>query len=366
MKTFIATLATALVQATKYESLMAHMAEENAKIADRYNKNPYNGTGDAVQIEIDGVQVTKYIATMDWGNCSTTGSQIYCPGPSSRAYIMDSPSYDSNNPQYYEANLLGGSVEWDADLSQHECGCINTFYTVSMPAKDWNGNYSGGDPFHYCDANGVGGDWCPEFDLMEANKYAFQTTPHHCDGPNDKGHYSSCDTGGSAHNSVDQALSFGPGQTIDTNRPIHVKVEVTVDGSGSANQVITTISQDGNQQQMINSDAGYLSQMNDALTAQVFVISNWQGDAGWLWKNKCSGSCWNSPGETISNIKIKSGSGKPQPGPKPDPSKKWKFGDNCKSASDCKESTCSQSQCKWSWPADASWDSPDADCRCDV
>ena len=117
---------------------------------------------------------------------------------------------------------------------------------------------------------------------------------------------------------------------------------------------------------MFNNDAGYLSQMNDAFQAQVFVISNWQGDASWLWKNKCSGSCWNSPGETISNIKIKSGSGKPQPGPKPDPSKKWKFGDNCSKASDCTESSCSLSQCKWSWPADASWDSPDAACRCDV
>lgn len=34
------------------------------------------------------------------------------------------------NPHYFLPNLLGGSVEYDVDLSQHECGCIAAFYLV--------------------------------------------------------------------------------------------------------------------------------------------------------------------------------------------------------------------------------------------
>ena len=36
----------------------------------------------------------------------------------------------------------------------------------------------GGD--FYCDANQVGGTFCPEMDVSEANKYAMASTPHTC------------------------------------------------------------------------------------------------------------------------------------------------------------------------------------------
>ena len=43
-----------------------------------------------------------------------------------------------------------------------------------MPGKDWNGNYvKGGQGDYYCDANQVGGTFCPEFDIMEANKFSW-------------------------------------------------------------------------------------------------------------------------------------------------------------------------------------------------
>merc|ERR1712223_1671658 len=78
----------------------------------------------------------------------------------------------------FRANLLGGSIKYNVDLSQAGCGCVTAFYTVLMPAVD---NTS--DPFKYCDANKVGGHWCPEFDIMEANKYAFKAIGHTCDAP---------------------------------------------------------------------------------------------------------------------------------------------------------------------------------------
>ena len=52
---------------------------------------------------------------------------------------------------------------------------------VLMPAKTASGTPEPG-PWnnYYCDANDVGGHWCPEMDLMEANNVSWQTTPHRC------------------------------------------------------------------------------------------------------------------------------------------------------------------------------------------
>ena len=49
--------------------------------------------------------------------------------------------------KYYMANLLGGSISFDVDLSKSGCGCLTALYTIRMPAKA-NTN----DPFQYCDA----------------------------------------------------------------------------------------------------------------------------------------------------------------------------------------------------------------------
>lgn len=49
------------------------------------------------------------------------------------------------------------------------CGCIAAFYLVKSPAKDEGGNFDNTDGFYYCDAQAVTGQYCPEFDIMEAN-----------------------------------------------------------------------------------------------------------------------------------------------------------------------------------------------------
>ena len=111
-----------------------------------------------------------------------------------RGYIIETPDLDKSNPKYFMPNLKNATVEWDIDLSNHECGCIAAFYTVSMPGKDKDGNlWLDTDGYGYCDANQVAGNWCPEMDIMEANKWSWATTPHTCDSPSDKGYYSHCD-----------------------------------------------------------------------------------------------------------------------------------------------------------------------------
>lgn len=101
-----------------------------------------------------------------------------------RGYISESPSMDFGNPDYFKPNMLGGSIEYDVDLSNHECGCIAALYTVSMPGKRSDGSlWMDTDKWGYCDANQVSGNYCPEFDIMEANKWSWATTPHKCDSP---------------------------------------------------------------------------------------------------------------------------------------------------------------------------------------
>merc|ERR1719410_3317026 len=121
-----------------------------------------------------------------------------------------------------QLKLLGKMLSFTVDLSAVGCACNLAFYLISAPARDWNGEPSpgvnrGGQPPYYCDANMVGGQWCPEIDIMEANAYAFQATPHKCDKPSN-GHYESCDRGGCEQSTRTIQDAYGPGEeyTIDT------------------------------------------------------------------------------------------------------------------------------------------------------
>ena len=137
---------------------------------------------------VDGVSTTLYVHHPDWSSATTSQSTLSYDY-NNRMYLSTVESLDPS--QYFKPNMLGGVMEYDVDLSQVGCGCISALYTVLMPAVD---NFE--DPFKYCDANQVGGFWCPEFDIMEANRHAFHVTGHKCDPPNPNGVYSSCDRGG--------------------------------------------------------------------------------------------------------------------------------------------------------------------------
>ena len=264
MRTFLAALAAVAVQASdsKFEILEG-------------KQMPSNGNTPITVIE-NGQALTKYIVS---NGCSSSGADYSC-AENHRGFIINDSYFDTNNPNFYKPNLLGGSVEWDTNLSSHECGCFSTFYTISVPAKHQDGSLWNTDGMFYCDANNGNGSWCPEMDLMEANKYSFATTPHKCDAPNDKGFYSNCDRNGIGENVVEQLAwnGYGPGSqyTIDTTQPFHVKVTLGKDGGNNFNSVETVLSQNGKTQTMTGRDSGYMSNMSsDIANGMAFIVSNW-------------------------------------------------------------------------------------------
>ena len=105
-----------------------------------------------INIEVDGEMKTFYIAA-DFTEGGGSQTDLSCP-KNGRGYIAETPYMVADDPKYFKPNLLGGSVEWDIDLSNHECGCIAAWYLVKMPGKDASGNiWMDTDDYGYCDAN---------------------------------------------------------------------------------------------------------------------------------------------------------------------------------------------------------------------
>ena len=111
-----------------------------------------------------------------------------------RTYLTLSDTLDPE--KYFSPKMLGGSVEYTVDLSNVDCGCITAFSTRVMPVKTVDGELDpSSDEMYFCGAQHERA-LCPEWDIMEANRYSFRSTAHACDAPNENGHYSACDHSG--------------------------------------------------------------------------------------------------------------------------------------------------------------------------
>lgn len=220
---------------------------------------------------------------------------------------------------YFKPNLLGGSIGFTVDLSQHTCNCVAAVYLVKMPGKDSNGNtWWDTDGYGYCDAQGQGGgNMCPEVDIMEANKYAFSGTPHHCDAPMSSGYYNSCDGNGL---NINDALEigvgsndYGPGSgyVINTDNEFNYVVNF-IENNGNFSQMSISVVQwqpEGWFNSLwIEKDMGNYGMAQDLRDGLSLVVSNWAAaDTEWLSHGRCSGSCDSPPPLAIKDIYIYTG-----------------------------------------------------------
>lgn len=133
------------------------------------------------------------------------------------------------------------------------------------------------DPFQYCDGAAVGGYACPEFDMMEANRYAFRAVGHKCDFTGGK--YTNCDQNGTCAVDVLSDLpkgSFGPGSSyiIDTNKPLHMRQDYFA-SAGQFTGYTTYLSQGDNVLVLPKTGCDYLKNMTEDMKQMVITISSW-------------------------------------------------------------------------------------------
>ena len=175
------------------------------------------------------------------------------------------------------------------------CNCNGALYFVQMPAYNSAQQPAPGkDGEYYCDANQVGGTYCPEMDVMEANKFAMASTAHTCQyhAPH---YYSSCDRGGCGTNVLDaDGGAYGPGRRLDTNRPFTFSVSF-ITQNGRLSTISNRFSQGGQSIQFNACNPNYLQWMGMSLPGIVMTASLWgTGNGGMSWldgKSGCQGGC---------------------------------------------------------------------------
>lgn len=267
---------------------------------------------------INGRPQTKYVLSTDWskGNIRVNGGTITLHG-GGHAYLGDSSSNDLSPNAYYHMPLFdnqqGGKnkrLSFEIDISDVGCNCNGALYFVTMPAYNSAQQLQPGkDGDYYCDANKVGGTYCPELDIMEANKYAMASTAHTCNyiAPH---YYSSCDQGGCGTNVLDvDEGGFGPGKRIDTNKPFTLTVDFIHGENGRLSTLTNTFTQEGQTVKFNACNANYLQWIGYSLPGIVMTMSLWgTKDGGMSWldgKSGCHGSCnLSSSKVTFSNIRL--------------------------------------------------------------
>ena len=263
-------------------------------------------------IMMNGQPLTKYVLS-DNGSikcCIRANRTSITLSGGGHIYLGESNSSTFSPDMFYRMNLLGKRLIFDVDMSGVGCNCNGALYLVSMPAYNSQQQLQPGkNGEYYCDANQVGGTYCPEMDVMEANKFAMASTAHTCqyDPPH---YYPSCDRGGCGMNVLNVDFSgYGPGKSrIDTNKPFTLSVSFV-----TQNDKLTTVTNYLTQgSQSIKFDAcnpDYLQWMGKSLPGIVMIMSLWgTGNGGMSWldgKSGCQGACDLSNSKvTFSNIRI--------------------------------------------------------------
>ena len=187
-----------------------------------------------LQITENGVKADYYLSPTDGktGGPNVTGSKLTLKY-GERFYLMkiDKQHSSDDKDDFHLLDLVDKTINVTVDLNGASCGCNVAFYLVSMPSTR---NTPGTGNDWYCDANNVGGNACPEIDLVEMNQNALHTTMHTC--AREPWSKANCDGGGygTRFGQGDKDLGIGPGFTVDTTRPLVVTNTFTSGNTGGA------------------------------------------------------------------------------------------------------------------------------------
>merc|ERR1712071_100350 len=136
-----------------------------------------------------------YVVGPDWTSdfIVMNGEDGFTLNGGGRIYFANKPSDSLDADMYWQTPLMDMHFAYNIDLSNVGCLCNAAGYFIGMPGPTGG---EGGD--WHCDANFVGGQWCPEYDCLESNKYTVAGTLHTCTGS--PGNWNDCDRGGYCSN----------------------------------------------------------------------------------------------------------------------------------------------------------------------
>lgn len=205
-------------------------------------------------------------------------------GQNNRAWVRDH-SDDSSLYWVYMHDYLGGTMEFDVDLSEVDCACASGLYLVEAHGENCYNKAKDGtvDP------------QCARVELMEANKHGFTAASYPCEGGQCA---SESKTQVNAHSG-----EYGPGTQyiINTEEPFKVTTKfyapegATEHSWGDLKMIETTLTQNSRQLVMIQDDPEVLWGISYKLYASMAtVMSNF--DAG-MDNNISEGQCTTGCGD---------------------------------------------------------------------
>ena len=174
-----------------------------------------------------------------------------------RVYLLD-----STGKAYEKFQLLQKEFTFDVSLPQVGCGMNAALYFSEMKVDGGAAATNAAGPKYgtgYCDAQcPSGNNWidgkanfnnaglcCNEMDIWEANAISNAFTTHGClqDGPYtcpSGGCSGQCDSGGCGFNPYSQGAKtfYGPGNTIDTNKPFTVVTQFITDSGTTTGNLV--------------------------------------------------------------------------------------------------------------------------------
>merc|ERR1719495_1545712 len=228
-------------------------------------------------IQVEGVGEI-FLLAPDWATVEALDNGFSLKG-NGKLYFGTTAADSFTSDSFWQTPLADKHFSYTVDLSNVNCGCCVSSYFVNMPGNPY---YGGPDGDFYCDANKLNDFWCPEFDPMEANKYAIASTMHTC-SQDANGNWESCDRGGCQVNTynIDPDMVCPEDRcTINTNNPFKVTT------FQNADLVITTLEQDGRNISFRNCNQGnYVADMAPSFEGIVFAVALWGGngvDMSWL------------------------------------------------------------------------------------
>ena len=266
-----------------------------------------------MELEINGQKNNFYVVSQDWCKDSIKvegGSVTIINGGNFNIARVERQDFAPD--MYEDFKLLGSQLEYTVDMSNVPCSCNAALYFLKMPGYDASQNpapSAGGN--YYCDAMKVGGYYCPDMDVAEANKYATAITAHKCDTPEGK-FYKECDVVGCGKNSYEnnpKAMCPSDDCTINTNSPYRHIIKFLEGTDGVLAKIENTFEQNGKSYTFTScKDAKYLDLFSEDTRNLVMTVSLWGNDhktMEWLdGMTGCKGDCPNEKSVTFSDFKF--------------------------------------------------------------